>query len=308
MNSALPAWPLSAALLRLSVTLGVLFLLGVGFVFSLKPVDLKQLEAQISRVERPLGAAERLSLTLAPDLSQTLMLSGSDAPGLSAELSASREGDLKLSAAPLPNQLPSDRLPNSAQTPQKEVALTLSRTWRDWPLLIQLGGQNGLAGHLKVRVPRNVPLRLNVQQPADQTSLDLQRLNLERLTFSSARGQWNVTLPESGQPDLTFKTEDGVLKLILPEGTARSTLSATSVSGQLVLRVPLTARADLTVKQLSGATINLPPSFQELDSAGSGRDSARLRHYLQAGQPDGPQLTATLSLTGGSLTVKGVSP
>ncbi|TSA83698.1 hypothetical protein FNU79_11865 [Deinococcus detaillensis] len=308
MNSALPAWPLSAALLRLSVTLGVLFLLGVGFVFSLKPVDLKQLEAQISRVEQPLGAAERLSLTLAPDLSQTLMLSGSDAPGLSAELSASREGDLKLSAAPLLNRLPSDRLPNSAQTPQKEVALTLSRTWRDWPLLIQLGGQNGLAGHLKVKVPKDVPLRLNVQQPADQTSLDLQRLKLERLTFSSARGQWNVTLPESGQPDLTFKTEDGVLTLILPEGTAQSTLSAASVSGQTVLRVPLTARADLTVKQLGGATINLPPSFRELDSAGSGRDSARVRHYLQEGQPDGPQLTATLSLTGGSLTVKGVSP
>lgn len=304
MTPNLPSWSLAAALLRLSVTLGLLAVLGMGFVFSLKRVNLDQLLAQTSRVEQPLGAAEHLNLTLAPDLSQTLTLSASDSPRLSAELSASREGDLRLSPAPLPSSSYSRAAPPS----QNEVSLILKRSWRDLPPFVRLGTQNGLPGHLKVKVPTTVPLRLNVQQPADQTTLDLHDLNVERLIFSSARGQWNVTLPESGQPDLTFKTEGGVLTLKLPPGKAQLTLSATSVGGQLVLNVPPTARVKLTVKQLGEAATQLPPSFQPLDSHEVGRNSARIRTYLQAGHPDGPQLTATLSFTGGSLIINGVSP
>lgn len=303
----LPAWSLPAALLRLSVTLGVLSVLGVGFVFSLKRVNLEQLQAQTSRVEQPLGTAERLNLTLAPNLSRALTFSGGNSISLSAELSASREGDLRLSAAPLPSHLPS-RLPSYAEPRPKEVWLTLHRAWRNLPPFIELGGQNGLPGNLKVRVPKTVPLRLNVQQPADQANLELQNLKVERVIFSSARGRWTVTLPSGGQPDLKFNTEGGDLTLNLPEGTAQTTLSATSVGGQILLRVPLTARVKLTIKTSNTADLQLPPSFQELNAAESGRDSAQTRHYLQAGHPDGPQLTASLNLTGGSLTVKGVSP
>jgi len=308
-SSPFPHWSLPAALLRVSVTLGILTVLGGLFVASLHRSDLSALKAQSSRVQQPLTGVRRLSLTLAPQLGHTLRLGSAGnlgAPALSAQLSASRQDELRLRPAPTPSGTSSGGQPASS-----DLALVLSRHLRAWPLMIDLSSQSGLPGTLSLTLPRRVALNLDLQQPADDSDLDLRALNVEQLTFSAGNGALRASLPQHGTPQLDVRSTGGDLDLTLPPGDARTTLDASSESGNVTLNVPSSARISLTVT-LSGpaspADLTLPENFRAVPAP-----NRQTRRYLQAGQPGGPVLTARLELAGGSLTVNalntaGVSP
>lgn len=307
-SSPFPNWSLPAALLRVSVTLGILTVLGALFIASLQRSDLSALNTRSSRVQHPLTGVRRLSLTLPPDLSHTLRLvsaTGPGAPALSAQLSASRQDELRLRPALLPSGDASGNSPPGGDLPGN-LALTLSRTLREWPLVLQLDGQSGLPGTLTLTLPRRVPLSLNLQRPADDSDLDLRGLNVERLTFVGGSGALRATLPGHGTPQLNVRSENGDVSLTLPPGDARTSLMARSASGNVTLNVPSSARVSLTVRlggQSSAADLTLPASFQP----GPAPDR-QTRSYLQVGQPGGPVLTARLELENGPLTVSVLSP
>ncbi|WP_161881890.1 DUF4097 domain-containing protein [Deinococcus alpinitundrae] len=305
-SSPFPHWSLPAALLRVSVTLGILTVLGGLFIASLQRHDLSLLSAQSSRVQQPLTGVRRLSLTLPPDLSHSLKLVSSSVPGLSAQLSASRQDELRLKPAP-----PLSEDTSSGNNPTRDLALTLSRHLRAWPLVLQLDAHSGLPGTLRLALPRRVALTLDLQHPADDSDLDLRELNIEQLTFVGDNGALRASLPQHGTPQLDVRSTGGGLDLTLPPGDARTTLDATSESGNITLNVPPSAQINLTVT-LSGpsspADLTLPASFRAVPA-----QNRQARRYLQTGQPGGPVLTARLELAGGSLNVNalnttGVSP
>ncbi|GAA4017721.1 hypothetical protein GCM10022631_33080 [Deinococcus rubellus] len=292
----------------MSVTLGALVVLGALFVTSVQRSDLGGLKIQSSHVQHPLTGVRHLTLTLSPQLSHSLQLSGSGSGSLHAQLSASHEDELRLQRAPL---LSGTAFGAVYRDPPSSLALKLSRRLREWPLIIQLGGQSSLSGTLTLSLPQRLPLTLMLQRPADDSDLDLRTLSLERLNFVSDKGQLRATLPQHGTPQLSVRSTSGDLNLTLPPGDAHTTLDAHSTSGNVTLNVPPSARVSLTV-QFSGpsssADVTLPASFQPLSAP-----SRQSRRYLQPGRPTGPILTARLDLTNGSLTVNalnanGVSP
>lgn len=311
-SSPFPGWSLPAALLRVSVTLGALVVLGALFVASVQRSDLSGLKTQSSHVQHPLTGVRHLTLTLSPQLSHTLRLSSSGSGGLRAQLSASREDELRLQRAPLlSSTVFGTALGAVYNDPPGSLALKLSRRLREWPLMIQLDGQSGLPGTLALTLPQRLPLTLMLQRPADDSDLDLRYLSLERLNFVSDKGQLRATLPERGQPQLSVRSTSGDLNLTLPPGDTRTTLDARSESGNVTLNVPSSARVSLTV-QFSGpsssADVTLPASFQPISAP-----NRQSRRYLQPGRPAGPALTARLDLKNGSLIVNtlnanGVSP
>ena len=281
-------------------------MLGVLFVASLHRSDLSALNARSSRVQQPLTGVRRLSLTLPPDLSHSLKLVSSSAPGLSAQLSASRQDELRLRPA-----LPPSKATPSSNDPTRDLALTLSRHLRAWPLVLQLDAHSGLPGTLRLILPRHLPLTLDLQRPADDSDLDLRALNIEQLTFGGGNGALRASLPQHGTPQLDVRSSGGDLDLTLPPGDARTTLDTSSESGNVTLNVPSSARVSLMVT-LGGPSspddLTLPASFLAVPAP-----NRQTRRYLQAGQPGGPVLTARFDLAGSSLTVNalnaaGVSP
>ncbi len=281
-SSPFPRWSPAASLARLTITLGVLTLLGAALIGSLERVDVAQLQQRTSQVTQPLGSARHLHLTLDAEISQTLRLSGGEQAAMSARLSASRADELILK----PRLVGGD------------LQLTLSRKLRELPLLISLDGASGLPGQLDVRVPPHIPLSLTLKGAAQGSLLDLHDLNLERLTFSGVNGSLRALLPERGAAQLSLTTTNGDLTIRLLGGSARLTLSAGSTNGAVTLRVPPSARVVLAV-QGGAAALSLPSSFVLQPAS-----DRRTRRYRQAGRAGGPRLSAQLTLTNGPLRVE----
>ncbi|AWN23206.1 hypothetical protein DKM44_08185 [Deinococcus irradiatisoli] len=281
-----PHWSLPAALLRISITIGLLTALIVAFFASLERRDVGQLAAgSVAVLTAPVGAAQRLNLTVAPNTSHTLQLRA--APDFTARLTASRRGDLRLTPRP---------------SPAGERRWTLSRAVQGLPVLIQLDAQSGLPGALSLDVPGRVPLTLSLSRSADDTDLDLREVQLERLNVAASGGQLRATLPLRGQARLSLSGSGSRAALRLPPGTARLTLDARLSGGSLSLTLPPGAQVQLDVRS-SGAPIPAPPGFEV-----STLPDRRTRRYVQVGRAGGPRLSATLNLTDTTLILQGDLP
>ncbi|WP_420596172.1 hypothetical protein [Deinococcus sp.] len=295
-SSPLPPWSPSASALRLLVTLGLLAVVGTAFVGSVRRLDAQQvqrLQARSAQVRQPLDSASWarvLDISVSPELGQTLGISAADAPEVSAQLSASREGDLMLE-----------------QTRQGDVLkLRLAAAEGRLPLAIPLDGSSIWPGKLDIRLPTALPLRLSLTRVAESSVLDLRRVQLERLNYVGG-GSLNLTLPERGPSQTNLQSSGGVMTVTLLPGASRATLKATSKGGDLLLNVPASARVTLRLQlsaSLSRTFSDLPKRF-EYQPTGRG---SLTRIYIQRGQPGGSQLTADLKLDNGLLVVNGGSP
>ena len=292
-SSPLPPWSPSAAAWRLLITLGLLAVVGSAFVGSIKRLDaeeVQRLQAQSAQVRQPfagLSGARVLDVSVSPELGRTLAIAA--APEFSARLSASREGDLQLS-----------------QTRQGDMLkLRLASAPDRLPLAIFLDGSTIWPGKLDIRLPSALPLHLSLTRVAEDSVLDLRRVQLERLNYVGG-GSFNLTLPERGLSQTNLQSSGGAMTVTLSPGSSRATLKATSKGGDLLLNVPASARVVLRLQlsaSLSRTFSDLPKSFEALPA---GRGSLT-RTYLQRGQPGGPQLTADLKLDNGLLVVNGGS-
>ncbi len=287
-SALLPHGSLAAALLRISITLGLLSALIAALFASLERLDVRELAASSAAVvTQPLSSAQRLDLTVAPSTSHALQLSVG--PAFKARLTASRSGDLQLNARP---------------SPAGERHWTLSRTSQGLPVLIQLDAQSGLPGTLTLNVPSRIGLALTLNRSADETDLDLKDVRLERLNVTASGGQLRIMLPLRGQPHIALGGAGGDAALTLPSGTAHVKLDARLSGGTLTLRVPPGAQVQLDVLDNAADPLTaVAPGFEQTTLP-----DRRTRRYTRPGRSGEPQLSATLHLTDTSLTIQGDSP
>lgn len=79
-----------------------------------------------------------------------------------------------------------------------------------------LGGRFESAWHL--RLSPDVPLQLDVITGVSRARLDLQRLDVTRLTVNAGVGEVHISLPEAGRYDVTVDGGVGSLRIDVPEG------------------------------------------------------------------------------------------
>ncbi|WP_293912373.1 hypothetical protein [Deinococcus sp.] len=304
--SPFPRWAPAAAAGRLLLSLLALALLGVAFVYSLRPTDPHSVRDQAAQVETVLGEARRLDLRLPSELARHLKLvsrPASRSAVFAARLTGSRPGALTV------RRRSSGAGPNSAGPNSAGTRLDLRRALGELPTFIQIGAsstESGVPDTLSLSVPEGVPLSLWLTHSADDAALDLRRLDLEALNFTSDSGDLSATLPERGRPQLRVSTDTGHLELTVPPGPAQTNLVLSSGSGEVRLKLPPTAqvRLDLRLGDQDPSDpdeVNLPASLRFVTLIGK---EGQVRRYVQTGRPGGPRLRATLTLGSGALSVQ----
>ena len=303
--SPFPRWAPAAAAGRLLLSLLALALLGVAFVYSLRPTDPRTVKDRAALVQTSLVGVRRLDLRLPPDLAQHVRLSAAvlggplDQPVFAARLSGSRPGALSVR-----------RRPGGAGTrPDPGTRLDLRRALNDLPSFIQIGWSSltgGLPDTLSLQVPQGLPTSLWLSRAADDSVLDLRRLDLAELNFAGDRDHLSATLPQRGAPQLKVSTNTGDIDLDLPPGQADVNLVLSSLSGNLKLRLPPGAqvRLDLRLGDQDPSDpdeVSLPGSLRFAGLIGR---EGQVRRYVQIGTPGGPRLRAALSLGSGALSVQ----
>jgi hypothetical protein len=171
---------------------------------------------------------------------------------------------------------------------------------------------------LRLNLPPNVPIDLEVSSGLGQVILDLSDLNITSLKVDAGSGQVIVTLPHDGQIDtVDVKGDLGQVMVEAPGGAALDidTFKVDSGSGQVVVTLPASGTiGELDVKADLGQLVIAAPGGASLDigsykaKSGSGALDADLPANGSVGNVDieGDLGSVTVSIPGGpgDLTVE----